>query len=292
MITSGCKRPLDRLAIKCLMSPRVRNQNNLGIIMRKCFVMQPFDKGEFDKRYDDVIAPAIREADLEPYRVDRDPSVNIPIDDIEAGIKNSVLCLAEITTDNPNVWFELGYAIAVPKDVILICSENRTSNFPFDVQHRRIIQYKTESPQDFQKLKSDITTRITATLKKQEEIGKVSKLSPIADTQGLNQHEIVALVTIMQNDFISTGGVSAWSIKQDMNSAGFTDIAVSIALRCLVQKEMTRTDIETDINGNESAIYFVTESGEQWLLNNQDKLVLKEEPPKHDGVPPLDEMPF
>jgi len=208
--------------------------------MRKCFVMQPFDKGEFDKRYDDVIAPAIREADLEPYRVDRDPSVNIPIDDIEAGIKNSVLCLAEITTDNPNVWFELGYAIAVPKDVILICSENRSSTFPFDVQHRSIILYKTESPQDFQKLQEEISTRIIATLKKQEEIGKVSKLSPIADTQGLNQHEMVALVTIMQNGFISTGGVSAWSIKQDMNSAGFTDIAVGIALRCLIQKGMAR----------------------------------------------------
>jgi hypothetical protein len=259
--------------------------------MNKCFVMQPFDGAEFDKRYDTVISPAIQAAGLEPYRVDRDPSVSIPIDDIETGIKNSELCLAEITTDNPNVWFELGYAIAIPKEVILICSESRSSRFPFDVQHRNIIQYKTESPQDFDKLKEDITTRIKATLKKQKEIDKISKLSPIADTQGLSQHEMVALVTIMQNGFISTGGVSAWSIKQDMNSAGFTDIAISIALRCLVLKGMARDDTETDINGIESAIYFVTEAGEHWLLNNQDKLVLKEEPPKHDGAPPVEDIP-
>ena len=47
--------------------------------MRNCFVMQPFDKGEFDKRYDDVFAPAVKNAGLEPYRVDRDLSVSIPI---------------------------------------------------------------------------------------------------------------------------------------------------------------------------------------------------------------------
>ena len=39
--------------------------------MGRCFVIQPFDQGPFDKRYDDVFAPAICDAGLEPYRVDR-----------------------------------------------------------------------------------------------------------------------------------------------------------------------------------------------------------------------------
>ena len=132
-------------------------------------MMQPFDGGVFDKRYDDVFEPAIKAAGLEPYRVDRDPSVSIPIDDIEAGIRRSELCLAEITTDNPNVWFELGFAIAVPKEVILVCSEERTTRFPFDVQHRNIIKYKTESPQDFKKLRESIIERAGALQKKQAE---------------------------------------------------------------------------------------------------------------------------
>lgn len=71
--------------------------------MDKCFVMQPFDGSDFDSRYEDVIAPAIREAGLEPYRVDRDPKVSIPIQDIESGIRESRLCLADISLDNPNV---------------------------------------------------------------------------------------------------------------------------------------------------------------------------------------------
>lgn len=250
--------------------------------MGKCFVMQPFDHGVFDKRYDDIFEPAIKDAGLEPYRVDKDPSVSIPIDDIEAGIRRSELCLAEITTDNPNVWFELGFAIAVPKEVILVCSEERKTRFPFDVQHRNIIKYKTESSQDFQKLREKITQRVKALLKKQEEIGRVSKISPVAETEGLSQHEMVALITVMQNSFISTEGVSAYSIKDDMNKAGFTDIAISLALKSLIQKDMLLQNYEQDQRGYEYPVYYVTSNGEQWLFDNQDKLVLREKSTQDD----------
>jgi len=83
--------------------------------MGKCFVMQPFDGGVFDKRYDDVFAPAIIDTGLEPYRVDRDPGVSIPIHDIETGIRKSDICLAEITTDNPNVWLNSVSQLQYPK---------------------------------------------------------------------------------------------------------------------------------------------------------------------------------
>jgi hypothetical protein len=45
--------------------------------MPRCFVIQPFDKGPYDKRYKDVQVPAITDAGLEPYRVDEDPSVTV-----------------------------------------------------------------------------------------------------------------------------------------------------------------------------------------------------------------------
>jgi hypothetical protein len=67
-----------------------------------CFVIQPFDGGPFDKRFDDVFAPAIIASGLEPYRVDRDPAVRVPIEEIEHRIYGADLCLAGITTDNPN----------------------------------------------------------------------------------------------------------------------------------------------------------------------------------------------
>lgn len=245
--------------------------------MGKCFVMQPFDRGAFDKRYDDVLAPAIQDAGLEPYRVDRDPTVSIPINEIESGIRRSEICLAEITSDNPNVWFELGFAIAVPKEVVLVCSDERKTKFPFDVQHRSIIQYKTEAPQDYEILRRDVSQRIKAVLKKQQEIASVSGMSVVAETEGLSQHELVALVTVMQNSFIALDGVSSWKIKEDMNNAGFTDIAVSLALKRLRQKNMLYMTSKSDEQGYEYTAYFVQPEGEQWLLDNQDKLILKAE---------------
>lgn len=60
---------------------------------KKCFMVQPFDGGKFDKRFDDVFAPAVKDAGLEPYRVDRDAGAGIPIVDIERGIRDAVAVL-------------------------------------------------------------------------------------------------------------------------------------------------------------------------------------------------------
>lgn len=204
--------------------------------MSTCFIIQPFDGGPYDKRCDDVIVPAIEDAGLHPYRVDRDPSVNIPIDQIEAGIRAASVCLADITEDNPNVWFELGYAIAARKDVVLVCSEKRTKPFPFDVQHRNIIKYSTESSRDFETLRLQIKERIQALLIKQEKLGALGAASPVADVEGLTHHEIVALVAIGQNLDTPGGTVSAYIIRQDMEKSGFTKIATTLALASLLRQ--------------------------------------------------------
>lgn len=125
--------------------------------MDRCFVIQPFDHGPFDKRYEDVVEPAIRAAGLEPYRVDRDPSVTIPIEHIEENIRGSRACVAEISTDNANVWYELGFAVASNRDVVLLASREARQRFPFDIQHRSVILYAADSRRDFTELESKIT---------------------------------------------------------------------------------------------------------------------------------------
>ncbi|MCL4428066.1 MAG: hypothetical protein M1276_03625, partial [Deltaproteobacteria bacterium] len=135
--------------------------------MGTCFVIQPFDNGgSFDKRFNETLKPAIVETGLKAYRVDEDPKVSIIIESIEENIDNSEVVLADISEDNPNVWFELGLAIKSKKDVILICSANRGDKFPVDVQHRKIIKYNTQSQSDFDKLKTEIKDRINLVLNK------------------------------------------------------------------------------------------------------------------------------
>jgi len=131
-----------------------------------CFVIQKFDEGgTYDTLYDEVFEPAIRAADLAPDRVDRDPSVQVPITRIEEGMRKARVCFAEISTDSPNVWFELGYAISMGKPVVIVCSGQRVS-FPFDVQHRHVVKYRTSVPSDFRALGAQITQRLRAAMQK------------------------------------------------------------------------------------------------------------------------------
>jgi nucleoside 2-deoxyribosyltransferase len=244
-----------------------------------CFVMQPFDGGTFDKRYDDVFAPAIHDAGLDPYRVDQDPKVSIPIQDIESGIRESQICLAEITQDNPNVWFELGYAIACEKEVVLVCSDERTTKFPFDVQHRTIIKYTTKSTSDFEKLKSQITARLKACLEKAEKLTTVSEISKLTKFEGLDQHEVVALAALAENLDHPSDNASTFQIKRDMEASGFTRVATTLALKSLLRKGFLENRSYQEEDGDYYTGYNLTDQGWTWILENKDKFILQR-PPK------------
>lgn len=243
--------------------------------MEKCFVMQPFDGALFDKRYKDTFSPAIIDAGLEPYRVDQDPKVSIPIQDIELGIRDSRICFAEITQDNPNVWFELGYAIASGKEVVMVCSVDRTAKFPFDVQHRSIIKYKAESASDFAILRGQITTKIKAFLQKEETLPKISELAKLNKIEGLDQHEIVSLAALAENLDHPGDHATAYQIKNDMERSGFTKIAATIALKSLLQKGLIATAEHPEWNSEPYIGYTFTDSGWAWVLDNQDKFLLR-----------------
>lgn len=255
--------------------------------MSKCFVIQPFDKGKFDKRFDDVFAPAIRNAGLEPYRIDQDPSVEVPIEDIEKGIARATICVAEITLDNPNVWFELGYALAAGRSVIMVCDDARTS-FPFDVQHRSIITYSTESSSDFEKFGAALTERLSAVLKRQEKLDSVSRIDPTSQLHGLNQHHVATLVSVAQQLNSTSDSVSVYLVREAMEHAGFTDIATVLGLAALTKQGMLELVEERDYDGMPYDAYRVTEIGFGWLTENEDKLILISEP----NETPSDEIPF
>ena len=77
--------------------------------------------------------------------MDQDARADVLITSIEEVIRSAAVCLADITTDNPNVWYELGFAFAATRPVVMVCSNERTGKYPFDIQHRAIITYKTEA---------------------------------------------------------------------------------------------------------------------------------------------------
>ncbi|MCY7353577.1 MAG: nucleoside 2-deoxyribosyltransferase [Lysobacter sp.] len=260
--------------------------------MDKCFVIQPFDGGKFDKRFEDTYSPALKDADLDPYRVDRDPGISIPIDEIESKISASRLCLADITIDNPNVWFELGYAIASKKEIILLCSNERTGGFPFDVQHRSIIRYSNESARDFEELKNKITARAKAILEKQETLDDIRQtVATTQITEGLEQHELAAIVTVAQEINDEEGSVTIESLKSDMERAGFTKLAATIAIKQLVNSGLLVRTTSSDYDGNSYPAVSISKTGFDWLLKNKASLSLqKPKPPARRSPAPRDDF--
>ncbi|MEK6591943.1 MAG: hypothetical protein AABZ67_02560 [Pseudomonadota bacterium] len=247
--------------------------------------MQPFDGGVFDSRYEDVIAPAIQDAGLEPYRVDQDPKVSIPIKEIETGIRESRLCLADISLDNPNVWFELGFAIASIKEVVLVCSDQRQSKFPFDVQHRSIIRYSTGAPRDFEVLRNSITMRIKALLQKSETLSAVTDISATRKFEGLEQHEVVTLAAIGENIDSIDDIATVYQIRRDMEQYGFTKLATTMALKTLQDKGFIKAGFFEDTDGDRMTAYSLSREGWEWILANKNQFVLQREKKGKDEIP-------
>jgi nucleoside 2-deoxyribosyltransferase len=245
--------------------------------MATCFVIQPFDAGKFDKRFDDVFSPAIKAAGLEPYRVDQDPNVDVPIDAIESGITNATVCLADITTDNPNVWYELGYAFASGRPVAMVCSDERTGRkYPFDIQHRTVISYLPESTQDFERLKNQITARIQALTRRGEAMRQLAATEQVAPLGGLSQAELVVLASVAGVRTEPDGGVSVHLAKQDVERAGFTPIGFALGLRRLQNKDFVELYQIADRDGSYEAVR-MTNNGWEWIEKNENKFNLRKQ---------------
>lgn len=246
-------------------------------------MIQPFDKGKFDQRYTDIFEPAIVAAGLEPYRVDRDPSVKIPIEHIEEGIRKARICFAEITIDNPNVWYELGFAFAMGKDVVMVTEESQ--KFPFDIQHRQIINYTTNSIRDYQMLGEAIKEKLSALLQKQLKVQQIIS-NPVKESEGLKQHEVTMLIMILENQVSEDNIVYAGRLQRDMESAGFTKVASNIAFRELRGKGLIeQLKGYSDHDGEEYIAFKLTKKGEGWLLNNQDQIEMRTKKGKIEDLP-------
>jgi hypothetical protein len=115
-----------------------------------CFVLMPFGQKpstggriiDFDAVYAQLIAPAIAEAGLEPLRADEEMTggvIHKPM------FERLILCefaIADLTTANANVFYELGVRHAVrPWSTLLLFAEGGTQ-LPFDVAPLRAISYR------------------------------------------------------------------------------------------------------------------------------------------------------
>lgn len=98
----------------------------------------------FDPKYDDVffvaMVSACESVDAVCKRVDKEEFSGDIVSEIHSLIQQSVAVIVDLSESKPNVLYEAGFAHALPKPVIHICS-TPLSELPFDVAHWNTIQY-------------------------------------------------------------------------------------------------------------------------------------------------------
>lgn len=132
-----------------------------------CFVMQPFavPLGDY---YEKIYKPAIEKAGLRPVRADAEIFATGKImDQVWHGINTAKVLVAELTTRNPNVFYELGLAHAMKKPVVLVSA--REEDVPFDLQHIRVIYYDMSDPFWGSKLIEKVAENILSAIQNPEE---------------------------------------------------------------------------------------------------------------------------
>jgi hypothetical protein len=151
-----------------------------------CFVLMPFGKKpsgtgsliDFDAVYLDLIHPAIFEAELEPLRADEEMTGGIIHKPM---FERLILCeyaVADLTTANANVFYELGLRHAVrPWSTVLVFAEG-CEQLPFDVNPLRAMRYHLTiggTPTDIEAIKEELVGR----LRKAKEAKNAAVDSPI-----------------------------------------------------------------------------------------------------------------
>jgi tetratricopeptide (TPR) repeat protein len=137
-----------------------------------CFVLMPFGKKkyqneltiDFDRVYNDLIKPAVEQCGLEPIRADEEQTDGIIHKPM---FERLILCdyaIADLTTANANVFYELGIRHAVkPFTTILIFADSM--RLPFDVALLRAFPYRLNDEGSLKEVADDLF-KLTDKIKK------------------------------------------------------------------------------------------------------------------------------
>lgn len=123
---------------------------------KKIFVIMPF-KEDWSDSTSEMIKEVVRLIDpnLYVYRIDESTESGPITNQIEEALRDASVIIADITGTNPNVMWELGYAHALKKEIVLLNQE--ISNSPFDVRVLRQVAY---SPSPTEQEKNNILEHV------------------------------------------------------------------------------------------------------------------------------------
>ncbi len=111
---------------------------------------------DFDRVYAELIRPALESAGLEVLRADEEQGAGDIRADLFQELLMADLVVADLTLDNPNVWYELGVRHALRARGVILIQGPRAAQ-PFDIYTDRKLSYHLlDGAPDPQRLAADI----------------------------------------------------------------------------------------------------------------------------------------
>lgn len=132
---------LYRIQINASIKPRVFNLPDAPVDQSLISVMMPFS-AEFDNVYS-AISKACINSGMKSERADDIWLNDAIIEDVVHLIATSRVVIADLTNKNPNVFYEVGVAHTLGKEVILLAQNQ--DDVPFDLRHLRFVKYLNNS---------------------------------------------------------------------------------------------------------------------------------------------------
>lgn len=131
---------VSQIGIWCLSKSNIIISNFSAVSgPLKAFVVMQYTT-PYNELYNEVIIPICEQFKIIAIRADEIYGPELIIADIMKQINESKMVIAEITPQNPNVYYEIGYAHAIGKPIILIAEQGTKP--PFDVSPFRILFYE------------------------------------------------------------------------------------------------------------------------------------------------------
>ena len=151
-----------------------------------CFVIMPYSNTA-EEVYRRAVLPAIRDvrdADILALRADQMPSEVTLKARIESAVQSADFCIADVSGANPNVMYELGFAIAQQKPVVVL-QEAGTTQLPANLSSIATLRYERA---DLERLRATLAKslgQLASSLAMSEQGRNVGVLTEIRSGKGI-----------------------------------------------------------------------------------------------------------
>lgn len=248
---------------------------------KTCFVMMPFGTKtsanpwltdldslgreiDFDNVYHEIIAPAVTELGLDCVRADDIAKAGSIHKRMIAGIADADVAVVDLSTLNPNVFYELGVRHALrPAVTILLRYGGLDTSLPFDIGGMTVIDYHPDDPASArERIKAHITSGLrdgewqdSLVFEALEELRVTLHARKPIEVTECHQWSVDGAADrrtgVITGDVGHVKGIDVWvnSENTDMQMARFHEASMSGAIRFLAATKTPSGAVRDDLMG-------------------------------------------